>query len=202
MKKLKLIDKNGNVLKEVNADVMDSPDELKKILEESGSDTKKKPMWKLTFDQAVCFSKVASNLYHENLKEKITNIKVQYVAPFIVNATFSMELYLKSIHQKLDTKALPSVSDKHNLKRLFFSLPGRIQNDIIKSLQTCLTAQGRPADDIDMGKTIRTIANAYVDWRYLHQKEYIKFKAIGDLIPLLSALFNSAIDIKWYEKQA
>lgn len=201
MKKLKLIDKNGTVTKEVSANVMDSPELLREVLNESGSE--KRPKWKLIFNQAVCFSKVASALYHEHLKTSdIRKIKAEYLAPYIVNATFSMELYLKAIHQKLDTKSLPKVSDKHNLKNLFFSLSGQAQNDIRKSLQACLVAQGRSSDDIDFGEKIRAIANGYIEWRYLHEKETMKIKDIGGLIPLLNALYNSALDIKWYEKRA
>lgn len=198
MKMLKFIDKDGNEIKKISSEVMNSPDELRKILQESGCTLKEQ--WKLTFDQAVCFSKVAASIFHQNLNFEINKINMDFFSPFVVNSIFSIELYLKCIHQKHQTKSLPEVSDKHNLKNLFFSLPGKIQNNLQKSLEACLIAHGCTDQSMDLGKKMRSLANAYVEWRYVHEKGHLKIQGFNYLIPIMSAFYNSSIDIEWYKK--
>ncbi len=201
MKQLKLIDKSGAVIGNVNSDVMDDPDELRKILKKSSQYTGVKTQYEMILGQANSFASVAADIYHSQLTKNIVSVKPEYIAPFIVNSVFAIELFLKTIHIQNDTKSYAQVSNEHSLKKLYFSLPGKLQQSLIHSLNACLVAEKKEVDTIDLPARFRELANAFVDWRYLHEKKHLKIKSLPDLITIMSSLYNSAIDIQWYLKK-
>lgn len=199
MKELKLIDGKGNVIDVVSETVVGDPALMRDVLAKHGY-MQDKNKSKLTFGQANCFAKTASDIYRNHLNKIVIEVEEIYIAPFIVNATFAIELFLKSIHIKYEVNSSVDISSIHNLKKLFFALPGKLQKKLQESLGSCLMAMGREYDEVDLSSQFRLLANAFIDWRYMHEKEYLKAGKVGDLIPIMNALYCSSMDINWYEK--
>ena len=198
MKTLKVLNRAGEVTGTVPEDVVKDPIALKTFIETECPNRNTKKQFELTFHQANNFATVAAQIFHAHLNKNINEIDPCYMAPFIVNSTFSLELFLKMLHQSHKTKSYDEVSDKHNLKSLYFSLPGKIQNKLKKSVNNCAIAQKRPIDSIVLDIRIKELANAFVDWRYMHEKDNLKIRAFNDLIIIMGAFYNSCIDLDWY----
>lgn len=201
MKKLKLIDKSGVVIGKVDSDVMNDPDELCKILNKSVKHSGVKTQYEMILGQANSFASVAADIFKGQLTKSIVSVKPEYIAPFVVNSAFAIELFLKTIHIKNKTKSYTHVSHEHSLKKLYCSLPGKLQQSLVHSLNTCLVAEGKKAGAIDLSSKFCELANAFVDWRYLHEKKHLKIKSLPDLITIMNSLYNSAIDIEWHLKK-
>jgi len=201
MKTLKIIDSYGHVIDTVPADIMNNPAKLKEYIKKSNPDSLEKSKSQMTFHQANNFAQVASEIFHKHLNKDIQCIDPNYLSPYVVNATFALELFLKTLHQSHKTKSYDRVYREHNLKELYLSLPGKIQRDIEKSVKACLIAEKKPSNSIELSKRFKEIANAFVEWRYMHEKGYLKISCFSELIILLNALYNSCVDLKWYEQQ-
>jgi len=200
METLKVLNKSGEVIDTIPAEIAHSKEKLKAYFEENGLAYDSKPKHKLTFYQADSFAKVASEIFHKNLKKKINEIDSTYFSPFIVNASFAVELFLKSLHQKLETKSYKTVANKHNLKELYFALPGKVQKSIETSVKVCLKASNRSEDSLDLKIRIKELANTFIDWRYMHEKDGLKVRSFQDFIILMNALRNSCLNLDWYKK--
>ncbi len=80
------------------------------------------------------------------------------LCPMIVCYAFAAELYIKSL--------LTSRRLNHRLNVLFGHLPSNVQTDIAERYRT-RTGRDRKALDNDL----RTLATAFVDWRYVFEGE-------------------------------
>ena len=201
MKTLKVLNKAGEVTRTVPKNIVKDPIAMKAFIDAEYPNRSSKKQFELTFHQANNFAKVAAQIFHAHLNRSISDIDPCYMAPFIVNSTFSLELFLKTLHQSHKTKSYGEVADKHNLKNLYFSLPGKIQNKLKKSVNHCAVAQNRTEDSIVLDVRVRELANAFVDWRYMHEKDHLKIRAFNDLIVIMGAFYNSCIDLDWYTKR-
>ncbi len=201
MKTLKVLNKAGEVTGTVAESIVKNPKALRAFIEAEYPNAKQKEQFELTLHQANNFANVAAQIFHKHLNKKINEIDPSYLAPFIVNSTFSLELFLKTLHQSHKTKSFNRVSGEHNLKELYFSLPGKIQNKLKQSVINCLLAQNKPADNIVLDDRVRELANAFVDWRYMHEKDTLKIRAFNDLIIIMGAFYNSCVDLNWYVKR-
>lgn len=89
-------------------------------------------------------------------------------APFVVNITFSLELYLKTLASR-HGKALRS----HELAQLFKKLPSAAKQAIEQELplfaKTSEWADGLTTMD-DLRRVVNDLDTAFLDWRYLHEK--------------------------------
>ena len=75
--------------------------------------------------------------------------------PYLVNASFACELYLKSI---LDAKKV-ACNKTHDLNDLFSLLPKEIQDDV----------ENRCAN-VDFHENLMQVSKMFIEWRYLHEK--------------------------------
>jgi len=117
---------------------------------------------KTIFRQALSFATTASHLHKKGLSNKPWN--VHDVAPFVVNSAFSIELYLKTLAQHHGT-----VLKGHDLLKLLGALPVAAHVDINAVLPACrleFPATGNPA----LRECVSELSNAFVEWRYLHEK--------------------------------
>lgn len=80
------------------------------------------------------------------------------VVPGTVNIAFACELYLKAILRESGNK-----TKLHNLEKLYVKLPDEIKNEIEKNF-----------NGDDFLKELKGICNAFVDWRYVYEKETIE----------------------------
>jgi hypothetical protein len=113
------------------------------------------------FRQAVSFATTASYLYKRDLTTVPRN--GVSVAPFVVNATFALELYLKTLGQ-LYNRALRG----HDLLDLFDALPPEAHDSLQQSFAKAQWQCGI-ADLVGFRKALADLRGAFVEWRYLHE---------------------------------
>ena len=94
-------------------------------------------------------------------QRRLKNNQVQWLlVPAVTNSAFSAELYLKGL---LDFEG---VSKKgHKLEELFNEISDKLKNQIISL--TSLNSQ-------DFQNNLKKISNAFVEWRYLYEKDDIQ----------------------------
>jgi hypothetical protein len=117
---------------------------------------------KTFFRQALSFATTASHLYKKGLSSHPWN--VHDVSPFVVNSAFSIELYLKTLAQHHGT-----VLKGHDLLKLLGALPAAARNDIKAVLPRC-RLEFPPGGNPELRECVAELANAFVEWRYLHEK--------------------------------
>ncbi len=131
------------------------------FLKDKGLYQKADPV-KTIFRQALSFATTASHLYKHGLSIRPWN--VHDVAPFVVNSAFSIELYLKTLAKHHGT-ALRG----HDLLKLLGAQPAAARADISAVLPAC-RLDFPPAGNPELRECVGELANAFVDWRYLHEK--------------------------------
>lgn len=82
--------------------------------------------------------------------------------PKIVNGAFALELYLKSFISKRQIRIKKL---KHNISDIFFALKLNLQNQIREIVSPKLEAWNQTFDD-----ALNVINEAFVYWRYIHEK--------------------------------
>ena len=100
---------------------------------------------------------------------------VHLMIPQIVNAAFGCELILKAT--VIMEKKHPVVFKEHKLDALFSMLCQHTQEQIRMD-----------SSIFDWDVFMRESSNAFVEWRYLHEKDEIKAISISDLQRLFCAL--------------
>lgn len=117
------------------------------------------------FSQANHFSKVAENIYADAFKNK--PFKAGYMGVFVVNAAFSIELYLKTIHN-----AYGNNIKGHHLHNIYKSMPKLGKAIFLQSAK-----DARPLYSLDDGEDIESslikLSKAFEEWRYIHEKNYL-----------------------------
>ena len=124
---------------------------------------KKVSLFQAIFNQAVAFANTSASLYERDLKRAPR--KGFSAAPFVVNATFSIELYIKALAVK-HGKSLRG----HELLKLYKSLPKAAQVDIEKVIPRC-AANRALGEAPDLPKYLSTQNNTFVEWRYCYEVE-------------------------------
>ncbi len=117
----------------------------------------------LMFKQARAFAKIARDIRSKSLTKP--PFSQEAPAPFVVNATFACEMYLKAL-QSITNEA----ENTHNLSQLFKHLPNKLKdkiNKLTKEKSTGFLIDGK----ILFKDHIKTISNAFVEWRYIYEKE-------------------------------
>ena len=112
-------------------------------------------------------------------EEKVKIVKeIDLVNPGISNGCFACELYLKILlmQQKKNTKKI------HNLKKLFNSINGKTQNQLIKKF----TDNGYTKELFD--KKLKYIANGFEISRYDFENDYTYYMLSGFIYEFIEAL--------------
>jgi len=116
------------------------------------------------YTQARAFAESSQQAYQNGLTRTPTNILS--VAPFVVNSAFSIELYLKGLHRSYGK----TEKTGHSLHKLYRELPGKCRKGI-----EVLFSKVCEARNCDKEKRLEVILKehdlAFVEWRYLHEKE-------------------------------
>jgi hypothetical protein len=116
--------------------------------------------------QANSFAEVANGLYKRDLKE--SPYKGSSLAPFVVNAVFSIEIYLKAIHC-----VFGNTIRGHNLSAIFKSL-----NEEGKSIFLLAAEAVRPhymlEEGVDIIDCLNSLSTAFEDWRYLYENKKLE----------------------------
>jgi hypothetical protein len=114
------------------------------------------------YNQAQSFANTSAYLYEKDLKSLPK--KPQSICPFIVNAAFSAEMYLKCL-QEIHGK----VTESHVLTALFKSLPNKVKDKINKACKKC-ESKHQIEQGVLFKEHLKNINNAFVNWRYIYEK--------------------------------
>jgi hypothetical protein len=113
------------------------------------------------YNQACAFTTVANDLYQRDLKK--SPFKGISVSPFIVNAVFSIELYLKVIHN-----AYGNNIKGHHLVSIYKGMPKKGKEHFINAANDV-----RNHYQLETGSDIHTclasLNKAFEQWRYLYE---------------------------------
>lgn len=116
------------------------------------------------YSQAQSFANTAAYLYEKDLKSLPRN--PQSITPFVVNAAFSAEMYLKCLQE-----VHGQITESHVLTVLFKSLPNKVKDKINKTSKK-FESQYQIEQGILFKNHLKNINNAFVDWRYIYEKNY------------------------------
>lgn len=143
------------------------------------------PITEKIFGQATSFANAANHIYEKDLKN--ISRSPQGIAPFVVNAAFSAELYLKCLKK---TEGEPSQT--HTLTALYKSLPNKIKDKINKHKKNL-----EPQYQVEQGalfkEHLKNINNAFINWRYIFEKE-TEHIHIATVIFVLHVLHQVAVE--------
>ncbi|CDT88450.1 conserved hypothetical protein [Vibrio coralliirubri] len=115
------------------------------------------------FNQAQSFANTSAYLYEKDLKSLPRN--PQSITPFVVNAAFSAEMYLKCL---LEIHGL--VKESHVLTALFKAVPNKVKDKINKTCKK-LESQYQVEQGTLFKDHLKNMNNAFTNWRYLYEKE-------------------------------
>ena len=104
-----------------------------------------------------------------------TQLRAIYFIPHIVNKSFAVEMAMKAIL----TKEGIACAKTHRLDELFISLPSDLKEATIVAIKIKF-------GNINYDDEIRKIGNAFVEWRYFHEKsnsiEHDFFNVFADVV--------------------
>ena len=115
------------------------------------------------YNAALAFANTSAYLYERDLRRPPR--KGQNIAPFIVNATFAIELYFKALALK-HGKTLRG----HKLVLLHQALPKAALDSIEKVSPSCARDR-RLSGPPDFAGYVRQLNDVYSEWRYYYEKE-------------------------------
>jgi len=117
------------------------------------------------FRQALSFANISADIFQKYLL--ITPPDGSGMAPFVVNAVFGIELYLKTLALQHGKKLRG-----HEIVQLFRKLPSGAKAEIERQLKT-LSGTSQWASGVksiaDLQTVLAELDTAFTDWRYLHE---------------------------------
>lgn len=117
------------------------------------------------YGQGAAFAHVANETYKELMRRAPDHPIV--AAPFVVNAAFSVELFLKALH------AVNSQTRRgHKLLPSFDGLPETCRAELHADAQRCATAHGEVAGSVDFRALLTMLNDGFRKWRYLYEEEH------------------------------
>lgn len=155
---------NGIAVGEVisTGDTDQDSEKVRQFLKDKGLH-KEVSLFQAMFNQALAFANTSAYLYERDLKR--TPRKGFSAAPFVVNAAFSIELYIKALAEK-HGKSLRG----HELLKLYKELPKAALSDIAHVIPKCAT--NRALGEVpNFSKYLSDLNNTFVDWRYCYERE-------------------------------
>jgi hypothetical protein len=114
------------------------------------------------YNQAQSFANTSAYLYEKDLKSLPRN--PQSISPFVVNAAFSAEMYLKCLQE-----IHGEVRESHVLTALFKSLPNKVKDKINKTSKH-FENKYQIEQGVLFKDHLKSINNAFVNWRYIYEK--------------------------------
>lgn len=148
-----------------------------------------KGLWKeipkpvMIYLQAQSFANAAALIYERDLKSLPRN--PQGISPFVVNAAFSAEMYLKC----LQSVSSP-VAETHILTALFKTLPNKLKEQINKNCKG-FESQYQVDKGVLFKEHLKHINNAFVNWRYIYEK-HTEHVNVQQVIFVLQVLHETA----------
>jgi HEPN domain-containing protein len=137
------------------------------------------------FAQARAFGQASKHLHDQLLQRRV----YAGMPTFVVNATFALELYLKTL-----TRSNGGIPDKreHKLSTLLKTLPAAAEMDVKLQIPNFYTGKARE-EAYDLAAILSDLDTAFVDWRYLYEKKERKAVHIPHVIYSLNLLDAAAL---------
>jgi hypothetical protein len=104
--------------------------------------------------------------------------KPEGAAPFIVNAAFACELYLKSIQC-----IFGGYEEGHSLNVLFKHLPNKVK-DYINKLSKNMASEFQVEEGVLFKEHLKKVSGAFTKYRYIFEQEEESFNTAHVLFPL------------------
>jgi hypothetical protein len=163
-KNLKTLYVDGKPVGQVEAtgDTMKDMEIARRFLRESGFE-REVTIFQAMYRQALSFASAANYVYVNDLNK--TPVNPLGIAPFVVNSAFSIEVYLKTIHQ-LSGKSVKG----HKLRAIYDSIPIEWQSKIHDAAKR-FSIEFNIKDFNEFPNYIKELDDAFVEWRYLYEKE-------------------------------
>lgn len=133
------------------------------------------------FRQAFSFALIAGHIYEEYL-QKLSANAVFGAAPFVVNSTFCIEIYLKTLH-RLQGNSVKG----HSLAELYDSLSDEHKN-MISGAANRYSSQFSLSMPVQFIDFITDLNNCFVDWRYIYEKNRTKEVRIEPTLFMIKVL--------------
>jgi hypothetical protein len=140
----------------------------------------------MIFGQAVAFTTTAAHLFNNDLLG-IPARRPASFGPFVVNAAFALELYLKALNCVYGN----DVGRTHDLLRLFCALPDAAKKAVEREFANAKLRPPNVQDLASFQTEIERVRHAFMDWRYLHEKKKTDQVLIPEMIFVLNVLHNA-----------
>lgn len=134
------------------------------------------------FSTAVAFANTSAHLYENGLKKYPT--RGESIVPFVVNAAFSIELYLKALAKKHDVTLRG-----HELLKLYEGLPPKVLAEIESAIPGCARDQKLVSPNF-IGY-LKELNDAFVNWRYIFEKSEAEVIHIEPTIFVMQVLHDA-----------
>jgi hypothetical protein len=160
----KSISLNGILVGEVESDgdIEADTESVRQFLKYKGL-YKEVSIFQGMFNQAVAFANSSALLFERDLRRSPR--KVVSVVPFVVNAAFSIELYLKALAQKHGVSLRG-----HELIKLNAALPDNALSEVQAVMQRC-AANRALGEEPNFLAYLKSLNSTYIDWRYSYELE-------------------------------
>lgn len=160
----KSISLNGIFVGEVEStgDIESDTETVRQFLKDKGLH-KEVSNFQGIFNQAAAFANTSALLFERHLR-RIPRKGVRAV-PFVVNAAFSIELYLKALAKKHGVSLRG-----HELIKLYAALPDKALSEVQSVIQHC-AANRALGEEPDFSAYLKNLNNTFVEWRYSYELE-------------------------------
>jgi hypothetical protein len=155
---------NGIVVGEVEStgDIESDAVTVRQFLKDKGLH-KEVSIFQGIFNQAAAFANTSALLFERDLRRSPR--KGVSAVPFVVNAAFSIELYLKALAQKHGVSLRG-----HELIKLHAALPDKALSEVQSVIQRC-AANRALGEEPDFSAYLKNLNNTFVEWRYSYELE-------------------------------
>lgn len=175
---------NGIVVGEVNStgDMERDAEAVRSFLKSKGLH-KQTSLFQAMLTQAAAFANTSAYLYEKDLRRPPR--KGFSAVAFVVNAAFSIELYLKALAQKHGVTLRG-----HGLVKLYSSLPAAAHSEITSVISRC-AANRALGEEPDLPAYIASLNSSFIDWRYSYELERTGTVHIEPTIFVMEVLHES-----------
>jgi hypothetical protein len=181
---------NGMMVGEVNAtgDYHNDLEAVRQFLKEKGLH-KEVTKVQAMFRQALSFSTTAAYLHKRDLLTAPRN--GLSVAPFVVNSAFSIELYLKTLHELQGSSARG-----HSLLDLYDHLSSATRDVIVRHALKNANAYNVNLTTADQFREfVAELNNSFNDWRYCYEKGSTQQVTIQPAIVVMKAVHEACKEL-------
>lgn len=110
--------------------------------------------------------------------------------PFVVNAAFSIELYLKTLHRRFGKSATG-----HQIRNLFDALPAEAQQVVFESGES-VKHKHALGEEPQILTYLDQLNEAFVKWRYSYEHQYLSQIGIPSTVFLIDALHQACCRVR------